>query len=851
MRPDRFVAIRLGFVWLSIVSAAAVPAFGQNCELFPSRAHAVGNSPTAVAVGDLDGDSNLDLAVANSDSNDVSILLGSGGGEFAKATHFPVAGSPQQIAIADLDGDARLDLAVCLSDSEHVLLLYGDGLGGIAATKSLSMASVPSWLVIHDLNGDAQPDIVVAGPDSVTVRISKGGGAFKAPVTAVVTSGLNAIAIGDLNGDTKPDLALARKAYPLQSIVACFGDGLGGFAAPIEITSAFTGGSAAIGEMTGDAIADLAIGGTGLGEVKILPGLGGGAFGEAETFAIPAFKIAIADFNGDGRGDLVTNHSSYITILASKPFTELFAAPAHFSGGAHPVSIAVGDLNRDGNLDLAVSNQHSDTVTTMFGTGLGGLAGPTKVALDSNPKSIVAADFNADSKVDLAFVSRHFKKVWILLGDSMGGFAAPPKQFSAGGNPQFVGSADFDRDGSLDLAVADHESPKLWILLGDGAGGFGVATSFVSVSKGSNLRTGDFNADEFPDVAVTTWSNNGVAIHLGDGMGGLGPPVVIGVGFNPVSLALGDWNGDGKLDFVTTPKKKLSTGVTVGLGNGAGGFSESVFIEVGTGPKSAQIVDLNGDGKSDIATTHLDTKEVSILWGEGSGTSSQQSSLATGPGPTSLEVADLDGDGLPDLFVMHAQLAAMSVLRGKGSGEFKKPLLFATGLTEGSVAIADLNSDGMLDVSLATPPHGVVPSAMSIFLNRCSNSLCATAAQALSYGSGKPGWFIVPKMTSTPPRLGSTATLSLTYPVPMSGVLLVGLKPLQLPFDGGTLLVEPIAFKPFTFNVAGKAVLPFPIPADAQLCGSNVYFQALFVDPLVSGPFHTAQTDGIHWVIGF
>lgn len=836
---------------LGIVSAGAVPARGQNCELFPGRAYAVGDGPSAVALGDLDGDSNLDLAVANTDSNDVSILLGSEGGEFAKATHFPIAGSPRQIAIADLDGDTRLDVAICLGDSEDVLLLYGDGLGGFAATKSLSMGAIPSWLVIHDLNGDAKQDIVVADPDSVSVRISKGGGAFKAPVTAVATSDLNAIAVGDLNGDTKPDLTLARKAAPLQSIVTCFGDGLGGFAAPIEITNAFTGGSIAIGEMTGDAITDLAIGAIGLGEVKILPGLGGGTFGNAETFAIAAFQIAIADFNGDGRGDIVASGSTQITILASKPFTDLFAPPASFSGGAYPVSIATGDLDRDGNLDVAVSNQTSDTVTTMFGTGIGGFAGANKVAVDSNPKSIVAADFNADSKVDLAFVSKHFQNVWLLLGDGIGGFPAPPKQFSAGGNPQFVGSADFDLDGSLDLAVADHESPKSWILLGDGAGGFGAATSFVSVSKGSNLRTGDFNGDGFPDVAVTTWSNDGVAIHLGDGAGGLGPPVVIGMGFNPVSLALGDWNGDGKLDFVTTPKQKLSTGVTVGLGDGAGGFAESVFVEVGTGPKSALIVDLNDDGKSDIATTHVATKEVSILWGEGSGTFSGPSRLAAGPNPTSLEVADLDGDGLTDLFVLHAQLSAMSVLRSKGAGEFKKPLLFATGVTEGSVAIADFNSDGMLDVSLATLPLSVVPSGVSIFLNHCSNSLCATAAQALAYGSGKPGWFVVPKMTSTPPRLGTTATLSLTYPVPMSGVLLIGLKPLQLPFDGGTLLVEPIAFKPFTFNAAGKAVLPFPIPAESQLCGSNVYFQALIVDPLVSGPFHTAQTEGIRWVIGF
>jgi FG-GAP-like repeat/FG-GAP repeat len=831
-------------------SAAASSARAENCIGFPGRAFAVGVGPASVAIGDMNGDTIPDLAAANSLSNDVSILLGTGEGKFAKAKNFPIDGSPQEIVIADFDADSKLDVMVRVSESEELVLLFGDGLGSFAASKSIDMGIVPWWLFVRDLNGDAKPDIVVADKKKVMVRIAKGGGTFKAHSAVVITSSLTAIAVGDLNGDSTADLALARIPYPLNSILACLGDGLGGFSAPIEITGSLAGHSIAIGDVTGDAIADLVIGPT----LSFMAGVGGGAFASPKSIGASGYGVTIADLNRDGTGDLVAANGN-VSVIASKPGTGLFAAPAAFPAGLGH-SPVLDDLDGDGNLDVVVANSPSDTVTILRGNGEGALEGPTTLIVNKRPRGIVAADFNADSKVDFAFVTDQpglssQSLVSILLGDGSGGFAMTPIKHYAGTFPGATDVADVDRDGKLDLVVADTSHAKVWILRGNGAGGFAAAKSFASVFETDYMRIGDFNGDDVPDVAVSSWYIDGVAILFGDGAGGLGPPAVFVTEQLPSSLALGDLNGDGKLDFATTSNK--STRVTVRLGDVSGGFGVSSFVEAGTVPKSAVIDDLNGDAKSDIVTAHRFENEVSILWGEGTGKFSGQSRFAAGPGKAQLAVADFDADGYSDLFALNWEFDSISVLRGKGSGEFAKLVRYATDRFPNSFAIADLNADGLLDLSLlfTPPPSYGLPSGLSIRLNQCSLPLGKSAAQTLSYGSGKQGAFGVPKLTSTPPRIGSTATLSLSYLAPVTGLLLVGLDPIAFPFDGGTLLVDPIVFAPLALVAPGTVSLPIPVPAVAALSGSNVYMQAMFVDPLASGPYDTAQSAGLRWVIGY
>jgi len=172
-----------------------------------------------------------------------------------------------------------------------------------------------------------------------------------------------------------------------------------------------------------------------------------------------------------------------------------------------------------------------------------------------------------------------------------------------------------------DLVVANSYFPAsdVSLLLGDGNGGFGAAKHFpVGRQPTFVVADGDFNGDQNLDFATansdrpSSSAPGTVSVRLGDGKGDFGPVTNFPTGFVPSSLATGDFNNDGKLDlsvgyegstvinespFIVNPG-----GVSVWLGNGTGGFTQSHTSEFGqSAVKSIAAGDLNGDGNLDLA----------------------------------------------------------------------------------------------------------------------------------------------------------------------------------------------------------------------------------------------------------
>jgi len=118
-----------------------------------------GDAAVSVAVGDLNRDSQLDLAVANSRSDNVSVLLGSGDGSFGDATNFDAGNAPELAAVGDLNGDGQLDLAVANLGSDNVSVLLGSGDESFAEATNFDAGDGPNSVAIADLNGDGQLDL--------------------------------------------------------------------------------------------------------------------------------------------------------------------------------------------------------------------------------------------------------------------------------------------------------------------------------------------------------------------------------------------------------------------------------------------------------------------------------------------------------------------------------------------------------------------------------------------------------------------------------------------------------------------------------------------------------------------
>jgi hypothetical protein len=339
--------------------------------------------------------------------------------------------------------------------------------------------------------------------------------------------------------------------------------------------------------------------------------------------------IVVDHFNLDGNLDVaVANwNDNGVSVLLGDGAGGL-GSDASFAAGPSPSALAVGDFNGDGNKDLVVANFAGPSVSVLFGTGSGTFDAPVNFALTDqlNPTAVAVGDFNRDGNQDLAVtMSYGFSNVTpghvaVLLGDGSGGFGAPAS-YAVGGTPRSVAIGDFNNDNKLDLAVANYLVGTVSILPGDGAGAFGAATDLAVSGRPVAVRVADFNGDLKTDlaVAVTTplVNNAHIAILAGNGTGTFGPAMVTVLdrvnGAEPNGIATADLNGDGKLDLAVSNGKADNLFVLVG--DGAGSFGVLNYsVSLGNQSVAVAAADLNGDFMPDlVAATDTGTASLATV----------------------------------------------------------------------------------------------------------------------------------------------------------------------------------------------------------------------------------------------
>jgi hypothetical protein len=182
----------------------------------PQRRFSVGDSPSSVELGDLNGDSVLDVVVANDSSSDISVLLGNGNGSFQLQQRFSVGDYPRSVALGDLNVDGVLDVVVASGrwDTNDISVLLGNGDGSFQPLPRFATGFWPQSVAIDDLNGDHILDVVVATTDSVfLVLLGNGDGSFQAQhhFTIRYMYYSISIALGDVNGDSVLDVVTASR----------------------------------------------------------------------------------------------------------------------------------------------------------------------------------------------------------------------------------------------------------------------------------------------------------------------------------------------------------------------------------------------------------------------------------------------------------------------------------------------------------------------------------------------------------------------------------------------------------------------------------------------------------------
>ncbi|MFN7996636.1 MAG: VCBS repeat-containing protein [Bryobacteraceae bacterium] len=487
------------------------------------------------------------------------------------------------------------------------------------------------------------------------------------------------------------------------------------------------GAAPAQGDLNGDGILDLAVGGAGLKRIAVLLGNSDGTFRPPNSINAGAvcFSIAIADLNGDGFKDIAAATSSGISIILGESGGN-FGAPTIIPAGKNPERIIVADLNQDRIPDLAVANFDSNDVSIFFGKGDGTFTEAATIPVGMAPFGLAVGDFNGDGQIDLAVSDSGIhdgvnngsnpNTVAVLLGTGSGTFL-PPAFIATRRNPEGIAVGDFNKDGKADLAVVLSATDQVAVMLGNGDGSFQSARVFTVFPQSqpepgtgfgaANVELADFNGDGKVDLAVANTLTSTVGVLFGDGSGNFNSPRNIEVSRTPVWVLTGDYNHDGKPDFVSS-NADAST-VSVVLGNGDGTFLNAPSFLLGGQPRKLLTADFNEDGRPDLASIggfgNTPGNTVSVLLNK-SAEGFAPNVTTLNADLTALAAADVDQDGHMDLVganfgTLGTDTGGITVMLGRGDGTFQPARNIPVGVNPALVAVADFNSDGKPDAVIS------------------------------------------------------------------------------------------------------------------------------------------------------
>jgi FG-GAP-like repeat/RTX calcium-binding nonapeptide repeat (4 copies)/Putative Ig domain len=730
----------------------------------------------SVAVGDLGnvaisgphiGQPTQDIVVTNKYNRTVTVLLGNGNGTFklpTAANVFDVGNQPTHVAIGDINGDGIPDIVVRNEADDSISILLGNGDGTFQPQfvfrlhESAGVVNATDF-VLADLSGDnfdtGGPiyDIVAHGVALINNLPDTGGNFSSNPFTQVGAGNGGSITFGKVNVDGDGFDRVTPSNYDgsgyehdyntvnveLSNQNGTFGPAVRTYSTVSRYTEYVAGkavsntvnpdsgtlmgydpNEAAIGDINGDGLPDL-----------IVTSHGGGA-----DNAPPAVTVFLATANATFLGQRVTTVGAGVDTKGFANSTSVVAT------NPYPNAMAVGDINGDGLPDVIVASygtapaagtpptisNYPGSITVLLNNGDGRFLVSQTIRDGYGPDAVAIADLNGDGKPDLIVANHYNGNVEVFEGYGNGKFSKNPVTTTyAGNHPVSLSVADFNGDGKPDIVVADYGVPYASmtapgtpgaVVLLTNSNNFALSESHILtddygpsavIATDYAGNTLDLNGDGHADIAVTNKltdkegsigpvtgpDGNTVVILLGNGDGSFKAPQYVDVGIGPNALVAGHFNGSANPLGIAVLNESVDS-LTLLAGNGTGPHGDGQFSvqqaynfnfvsndpgpsESDSSPIGLTAVNLAGDGYDDVVLTYGGTNNnpgstIGLMLDQNNSGKGKLlkpelytvSSQVIGFGlphqvetplhtlPVLVDFTDVNGDGLPDLVVLNS-----------------------------------------------------------------------------------------------------------------------------------------------------------------------------------------------------